>query len=971
MYSIKGCSDVIELESKHDFATCFSEKCSVDKGLDYLWRSREKKDSFAELLQVEEGMIVYMLNIDKQIMNVDNVICNNIDFLDFTGVTRAIVSQNLLAQSRNLVEHIAVKGYSNGADIMADWKTIPDSLEFIKHDNKYLFLRKFHGFLQESKSHYTPDADGAERLTLKYYEYYMMLREFAKREFGLEILHNIDKFPINMDKAVIGYYRAVTNCLLKQYRIVDYGRSERFYVMRSKPVIIDGCIIYENTLIPANDVSSKFDRFITFSKFMLPDHYAVRADIRGDIITVENQKMPVNILNDYQVSIRPCELNNFAKIFGFSITISQGLAEYQGLMNYLTRTGGSITDIIVTSNAEYMVIKSQILRNARAVKFFDALDKARNVVLRNVQGANIIRYLSFIMTNKVVKSQICDEENRFLSNLNLQFGAIPFETMPFCTSLIEHNPEMRDIFGCISTANNEPQLLAKYLQNNTSANGHLYTKVEEVGHLGDIDYLIREHNRKLYKTHHSRDLCRFGKNFVYIKEHYEDTKQVLEELINLSQEGIPGYRNFAMYWMNENPETVNCDEKKTILQGMFEESKVSLIYGAAGTGKTYLLNHVAQLFDERTKLFLANTNPAVDNLRRKMKAQNCEFSTIAKFLKKNKADVTFDMLIIDECSMVSNSDMHKVLEKANYKLLVLVGDTYQIEAISFGNWFSLAKYFLPKKTWNELTTPFRARNDELLKLWTKVRKLEGDITEHIVNYGYSSILNESIFHRKSADEIILCLNYNGLYGINNINRFLQNNNPSIGVRWGMWIYKVGDPVLFNDNKRFAPVLFNNLKGRIIGIELETSGERIWFSVEIDKVISEFDIEDIALELLNPDEFGNSIVRFYVDKSNDLDEDTDSEIDAVVPFQIAYAISIHKAQGLEYESVKVVITEDIDEMITHNIFYTAITRARSNLKIYWSPESQQRVISRFEKMDARNDANIFAGHSGLKLLNRNV
>ena len=45
---------------------------------------------------------------------------------------------------------------------------------------------------------------------------------------------------------------------------------------------------------------------------------------------------------------------------------------------------------------------------------------------------------------------------------------------------------------------------------------------------------------------------------------------------------------------------------------------------------------------------------------------------------------------------------------------------------------------------------------------------------------------------------------------------------------------------------------------------------------------------------------------------------------MVPFQIAYAVSIHKAQGLEYESVKVVITEDIDEMITHNIFYTAIT-----------------------------------------------
>ncbi|MFT4143173.1 MAG: ATP-dependent RecD-like DNA helicase [Mobilitalea sp.] len=912
-----------------------------------------------------------MLNIDKQIINIDKTICSNIDLLDLTGVTRAIVSQNLLAQSRNLVEHIAVKGYGNGTDIMADWKTIPAALEYIKHDNKYLFLRKFHGFLQESKSHYTPDADGAERLAIKYFEYYMILREFAKREFGLEILHNIDKFPVNMDKAVIGYYRAVMNCLEKTYSFVDYGRNERLYVMRSKPVIVDGKIYYENTLIPANDVSSKFDRFIAFSKFMVPDHYAIRADIRGDQITVENQYMPVNILIDYQVSIRPCELKNFAKIFGYTIAMSQGLAEYQGLMNYLIKTGGSITDIIVSPNIEYAAIKSQILQNARAVKFYDTLDKARNVILRNEQGANILRYLSYIMRNKVIKSQLCDEENRYLSNLKLQYGSMPFETMPFCTSLIGHNPEMQDIFGCIPTLNNGSQLLAKYLQNNTSSYGHLYTKIEEVEHLGDIDHLITEHNRKLYRTHHSRNLCRFGKNFVYINEHYEDTKQTLEELISLSKEGISGYRNYAIYWMNENPEAVNCEEKKLILENMFEDSKVALIYGAAGTGKTYLLNHMAQLFDARTKLFLANTNPAVDNLRRKMKAQNCQFSTIAKFLKKSNIDVTYEILIMDECSMVSNSDMHNVLKKAKCKLLVLVGDTYQIEAISFGNWFSLAKYFLPKKTWSELTTPFRAKNQDLLELWGKVRKLEEDVTEHLVNYGYSSVLNESIFQRNSDDEIILCLNYNGLYGINNINRFLQNNNPSPGVKWGMWTYKVGDPVLFNENIRFSPVIFNNLKGRIVGIEVEESGERIWFSIEIDKAISEFDTSDVALELLNPDEIGNSIVRFYVDKSYDSDEDYDTEIDAVVPFQIAYAVSIHKAQGLEYESVKLVITEDIDEMITHNIFYTAITRARSNLKIYWSPESQQRVISKFETMDARNDANIFAGHSGLRILNRNV
>ena len=54
----------------------------------------------------------------------------------------------------------------------------------------------------------------------------------------------------------------------------------------------------------------------------------------------------------------------------------------------------------------------------------------------------------------------------------------------------------------------------------------------------------------------------------------------------------------------------------------------------------------------------------------------------------------------------------------------------------------------------------------------------------------------------------------------------------------------------------------------------------------------------------------------------------------VPFQVAYAVSIHKAQGLEYDSVKVVITDANEDDISHNIFYPAITRAREHPLIFW-------------------------------------
>lgn len=82
------------------------------------------------------------------------------------------------------------------------------------------------------------------------------------------------------------------------------------------------------------------------------------------------------------------------------------------------------------------------------------------------------------------------------------------------------------------------------------------------------------------------------------------------------------------------------------------------------------------------------------------------------------------------------------------------------------------------------------------------------------------------------------------------------------------------------------------------------------------------------------------------------------MDAIVPFQIAYAVSIHKAQGLEYDSVKIVITNEIEEMVSHNIFYTAITRAKEKLKIYWSPETEKRVLENMKEQFNDKDYRLF-------------
>jgi ATP-dependent exoDNAse (exonuclease V) alpha subunit len=134
-------------------------------------------------------------------------------------------------------------------------------------------------------------------------------------------------------------------------------------------------------------------------------------------------------------------------------------------------------------------------------------------------------------------------------------------------------------------------------------------------------------------------------------------------------------------------------------------------------------------------------------------------------------------------------------------------------------------------------------------------------------------------------------------------------------------------------------------------------------VELDRPLSEFDVEGVELEWL-----GGSTVRFSVYEVDSSDDDDDA-LNTTVPFQVAYAVSIHKAQGLEYDSVKIVITDANEEDITHSIFYTAITRARKDLRIFWTPETQQAVLQRLGSTANSKDVALLTSRRGLKPINR--
>lgn len=930
-----------------------------------------------------------VLQIDKQILNSDKIICRHINNL--CNSTRGEISQDILSQLRHFVEHILLKIYANGNDIEDTQDNVKQAVKYAKNQEWLRYLSRFHHFLKVSVSHRTLEEENSERLMLKYYEYLLRIKTMLHDKYSLDVLYNLEQFPIETDESLNEYYLKIVQ------KVDEYKKSsknmykyDRFYIQNIKPFFCNNKIYYEVAFIPANDKASKTDRIIAFTDREITDFYAVKLAIEDDYIEIFDKCMPIRIILDWEVSIRPCEFKNFSKIIN-NQTKPIGKAEERELVKYLTESGRSLAEIVVYSDEKYNEIRNRIVPNREGYHFFDLLDFCRQLIKNQGAGYNVLRYLLHHINNRVIKEQYHESykknyntgrweylgANNWLSNLYLANECLPFDTMPFCSGLRKHVPNISDLLIALDTAGREHEFMARVIKNNTEQKGMLYTPLEQngekykLGNFEDVETLKNIYNKKLPQTQkqQARKLI-IDKGYIFIEAYRDDTISIITTIKRLAQSGVSNYSNTVKHWI-ENSDYNISEEKKKALETMFAKSHVSVIYGAAGTGKTTFINYISNFFKEYSKLYLAYTNPAVNNLKRKVAAtSDCEFMTISKFNNRynNEIKRKYDIIFIDECSTVSNKEMKEFLELADYKLLVLVGDTYQIESIEFGNWFDTIRGFLPEPAICELVKPYRSNSKQLQALWDNVRKMEDDILDRLQAGGYSVNLDPSILTPASENEIILCLNYGGLYGINNINHFMQENNNGKEIRRGIQRYKVGDPILFNDladsfftkNKEQVPIIHNNMKGRIVDFRLLEAGkvtERIQFDIEIDKPLMNLQEQDLDFQIIGVSEKGNSIIRFEVYKNKSTDEDDDSVSKNMVPFQIAYAVSIHKAQGLEYDSVKIIITDDIDELITHSIFYTAITRAREKLKIYWTQSVEKKVLDRIKPKNNHQDISL--------------
>ena len=912
----------------------------------------------------------YVDIIEKNIYNIDSKICGIIDDYKILHDSQK-VADYVIQFLRTYLETIAARIYAyenpdKPTPIRGKDKWYTQYIKALKETNEYGYIWMFHHSLQIVTSHYVPAEDGAVRFMEGHINLLYQLRNHMREMFGLNLMENLEDYPQERNEELNPYYRKIYNSL-REIQVEESAEhtKDRYYIMRKKYRFVDGRGFFEYTLAYAQEEITKFDRFVVYSFSDIPDNYSIQCDFAHTSVDFNGIDIDIKCLVAWTVSIRPCELEKIAAIAGYEVTVRSYNTFYRAMMKFLSKKGMNLLDILLADENDYDIYSEQV-QIGQTSKFAEVFNKLRDIIINDKSGCNIIRYLISFLRNDVIRDQLADCPNNRLSYLYLKNEAIPFDEMPYASSLYKHNVTTSRLHRCLDIDDCEHQYLSAIVNSEAYDSNTLYVAIDEKS----LDYYLYEKdifNKSLYKSE-KQQLRRIESffNYLYVKNYFELTKAIIGKLQQYTSEGVRDYLQ-TINGKKEVIERIDDNEKKKIVSNIFKHSRLGMIYGAAGTGKTKVAEHIAKIFDDKNILLLANTNAAKNNLQDRINNAFCDCYTVHDYIKNKNSNKIYDLVIVDECSTVCNEDILQLFEKCNSEAYLLLGDIHQIEAIKFVNWFNFARYFIEKNSVYELSIPYRAKNNNtLLDMWSYVRHYDENMFERLQANGYISTLDESIFE-KTEDEIILCLGYDGLYGVNNINRYMQKVNPSNPVEWGNWVYKVGDKVLFNDNKRFGSVLYNNLKGTIVTIDRKD--EEIVFQIQIDKKISDRDIFYTDLKLHDCACEGKSIVEFSVKKRIEKDSDTDYS-EQVVPFQIAYAVSIHKAQGLEYKSVKVVITEDVDEQISHNIFYTAITRTTDKLKIYLSKETQKKLATKFvESNVGLKQAQIFAQHAGLKLKNK--
>lgn len=471
------------------------------------------------------------------------------------------------------------------------------------------------------------------------------------------------------------------------------------------------------------------------------------------------------------------------------------------------------------------------------------------------------------------------------------------------------------------------------------------------------------------------------KEYVFLEQLYKAEKNIAERLCVLRDCKNTKYiKDFKKeIKKHENKMDMELSEKQFEAISQINENNVCIITGGPGTGKTTIIKFVIDIYKEQKKkvVLCAPTGRAA---KRMSETTGEEAKTIHRLLEIGKfeedklgsidTDVTpvdSDILVVDEMSMVDVFLMN-YLVKAVFlgTKIIFVGDPNQLPSVGPG---SILKDLIDSKEFSTV---------HLDKIFRQAAKSKIIVNAHNVNNGinfigkkdYSEDSENDFFYinESNQDKIlyqILSLskerlkNYGdfefftniqvltptkkGKLGTKELNKYLQaelnpKTNDILEKTYGDITFREGDRVMQIKNN--YDIYWE--KGNRNNLKTYEAGTGV-FNGEIGR-ISKIDYTDKQIEI----EFDDGKVAWYAF----------SELDQL---EHAYAITIHKAQGSEFDVVILVIPPSSNMLLTRNLLYTGITRAKKLLIVIGNKNLIEFMI---------NNSEVKKRNTGLKLKFKN-
>ena len=168
------------------------------------------------------------MNVDDQIKISSDAICKLIR--QSSEDERGFLSQNIIDKLRTFVEAVSVKVSGENT---YNYKIFQNKGKlYVASRGDLKFLSNFHRSLQKTVSHYLPTEENSERLMLKYHEYLLRVKALLLKDYDLEVLQNIEKFPVSVDPVLTEYYEKISNKIEECGDRAESDYKDRYYIKK-------------------------------------------------------------------------------------------------------------------------------------------------------------------------------------------------------------------------------------------------------------------------------------------------------------------------------------------------------------------------------------------------------------------------------------------------------------------------------------------------------------------------------------------------------------------------------------------------------------------------------------------------------------------------------------------------------------------------------------------------------------------